>query len=166
MALVFQNVVSMTIPLVDETGSNSQVQMNFALGDFASLPSLVAAVVAGVPAIEALSSASATGMTLSLPFREDDVTPPQAASRVERRGVWELINTQGRRFSISIPSIAQGFVDENGYIRRLLPQVIAFETFLTGSSACDSRGVEIGGIIDAREVFRASTRNSRPPLRG
>jgi hypothetical protein len=166
MALVFQNIATITIPLVDETGSSSQFQLNLQVADLAALPSIISAVIGAVPSIEALSTASATGLSITLPYREDDVTPPQAGSRVERRGIWDLINVRGNRFSISIPSISTGLVDSNGYIIRSDPLVVAFEQYLTTSSACDSRGVEIGGIVDAREVYRRSTRTSRPPVRG
>jgi len=166
MALVFQNIATITIPLVDETGSSSQFQLNLQVANLAALPSIIGAIIGAVPAIEALSSASATGLSITLPYREDDVTPPSAGSRVERRGVWDLINVRGNRFSLSIPSIRTDLVDRNGYIIRNNPLVVAFEQYLTASSACDSRGVEIGGIVDAREVYRRSTRASRPPLRG
>lgn len=166
MALVFTGIATITIPMVDETGSNSQVQINFAVSNFTVLPSVISTVLAGIPGIEALSGAAATGLTLSLPFREDDVTPADPGSRIERRGVWELINTQGRRFSISIPAIDPALVTSLGYIDRNNGLVQAFENFLLTSTACDSRGVEIGGIIDAREVYRASTRTTRPPVRG
>jgi phage tail protein X len=166
MALVFQNIATITIPLVDETGSSSQFQLNLQVANLTALPSIISAVIGAVPGIEALSTASATGLSITLPYREDDVTPPRAGSRVERRGVWDLINVRGNRFSISIPSIRTDVVDSNGYIIRSNPLVVAFEQYLTTSSACDSRGVEIGGIVDAREVYRRSTRTSRPPVRG
>jgi phage tail protein X len=166
MALVFQNIATITIPLVDETGSSSQFQLNLRVANLAAIPSIISAVIGAVPGIEALSNASATGLSITLPYREDDVTPPGAGSRVERRGVWDLINVRGNRFSISIPSIRTDLVDRNGYIIRSNPLVVAFEQYLTASSACDSRGVEVGGIVDAREVYRRSTRTSRPPIRG
>lgn len=166
MALVMQGVMQVTIPLVDETGSHGQFVMNFQFNDPGDIASVLAAIVAGVPAIQALSGASATGLTVSIPYREDNVTAPDPGSRIERRGRWDLINTEGRRFSITIPAISPSLVDGLGYINRLDPRVIAFEAFLQGSSASDSRGVEIGGILDAREVFRASTRTSRPKIRG
>jgi phage tail protein X len=166
MALVFQNIATITIPLVDETGSSSQFQLNLQVANLAAIPSIISAVIAAVPGIEALSTASATGLSITLPYREDDVTPPGAGSRVERRGVWDLINVRGNRFSISIPSIRTDVVDNNGYIIRSNPLVVAFEQYLTASSACDSRGVEIGGVVDAREVYRRSTRTSRPAVRG
>lgn len=166
MALAIQGIMQVTIPLVDETGSNGQFVMNFQFNDPADIASVLAAVVAGVPAIQALSGASATGLTVSIPYRENNVTPPNAGSRIERRGRWDLINTEGRRFSITIPAISPTLVTNLGYINRSDPRVVAFETFLLGSAASDSRGVEIGGIIDAREVYRASTRTSRPPIRG
>ncbi len=166
MALAMQGIMQVTIPLVDETGSNGQFVMNFQFNDPADIASVLAAVVAGVPSIQALSGASATGLTVSIPYRENNVTPPNAGSRIERRGRWDLINTEGRRFSITIPAISPTLVTNLGYIDRSDPRVVAFETFLLGSAASDSRGVEIGGIIDAREVYRASTRTSRPPIRG
>lgn len=166
MALAFQNIVQATIPMVDISGSRSQVQINFRVGAIGDLASIIGVVVGGIPLIEALSRASATGLTLSLPYREDDVTPPQSDSRVERRGRWDLINTEGRRFFITIPAITPGVVNEQGYINRNDPRVVAFEQFLTVSTAADSRGIEIGGIVDAREIYRASTRTSRPRLRG
>lgn len=166
MALAMQGIMQVTIPMVDETGSNGQFVMNFQFDDPADIASVLAAVVAGVPAIQALSAASATGLTVSIPYREDNITPPEPGSRIERRGRWDLINVEGRRFSITIPAIEPELVTNLGYINRSDPRVIAFETFLTASAASDSRGVEIGGIVDAREIYRASTRTSRPPLRG
>lgn len=166
MALVYSGVITVTIPLTDITGSRSQFQMNFKADDPTALPSAIAAIVAGVPGIEALSGASASGLTLSIQYREDDVTTPDANSRVERRGRWDLINVNGNRFYITVPAIDPTLVDSNGYINRSHALVTAFENFLLNSSACDSRGVEVGGIIDAREVYRASTRSSAPKIRG
>lgn len=166
MALAPQGIMQVTIPLVDETGSNGQFVMNFQFNDPADIASVLAAVVAGVPSIQALSGASATGLTVSIPYRENNITPPNDGSRIERRGRWDLINTEGRRFSITIPAISPTLVTSLGYINRSDPRVVAFETFLMASAASDSRGVEIGGIVDAREVYRASTRTSRPPIRG
>ena len=165
MALAFTDRAKLTIPLVDATGSTSQFQLNFQVQPLTSLVSVVTAVIGGVPAIEALSGASARGVTLSLQWREDDITAPAADSRVERVGRWDLINTQGRTFSVSVPAIRSSVVDNNGYIIRSHPLVIAFETFLLQSSACDDRGVEVGGIRDAREIYRASKRRA-PRVRG
>lgn len=166
MALAIQGIMQVTIPLVDETGSNGQFVMNFQFNDPGDIASVLAAVVAGVPSIQALSSASATGLTVSIPYREDNITPPEPGSRIERRGRWDLINVEGRRFSITIPAIEPELVTNLGYINRSDPRVVAFETFLLGSAASDSRGVEVGGVVDAREIYRASTRTSRPPIRG
>lgn len=167
MALAFQGVINVTIPMVDASGSVSQFQLNLALSptNLATLPSLLATVVGGVPAIEAISGASARGLTISIPYREDDVTPPDAGSRVERVGRFDVINVNGQRFAINVPAIDPALVDNLGYINRSNPLVQAFETFLLTSSASDSRGVEIGGIIDAREVFRRSTRTRMPRIR-
>ena len=165
MALAFTNRARLTIPLVDATGSNAQFQINFRVLALTDLPSVAAAVVGGVPAIEALSGGSARGVTLSLQWREDDITSPAPDSRVERIGRWDLINTEGRTFSVSIPAIRSSLVDTNGYIIRSNPLVAAFETFLLQSSACDDRGVEVGGVRDAREIYRASKRRA-PRVRG
>ena len=165
MALTFTNRARLTIPLVDATGSTAQFQINFRVLALTDLPSVATAVVGGVPTIEALSGGSARGVTLSLQWREDDITSPAPESRVERVGRWDLINTEGRTFSVSIPAIRSSLVDTNGYIIRSNPLVAAFETFLLQSSACDDRGVEVGGVRDAREIYRASKRRA-PRVRG
>lgn len=165
MALEFTNRAKLTIPLVDATGSTAQFQLNFRVQPLANLVSVVTAVIAGVPAIEALSGAAARGVTLSLQWREDDITSPATDSRVERVGRWDLINTQGRTFTVSIPAIKPSLVDTNGYITRSNPLISAFETFLLQSSACDDRGVEVGGVRDAREIYRAS-KGRAPRVRG
>lgn len=165
--LAFQGVLQVTIPMVDASGSLSQFQMNFALSptNLTTLPTVLATIVGGVPALEALSGASARGLTVSLPYREDDVTPPDPGSRVERVGRFDLINTNGQRFAINIPAIDPALVDNLGYIDLNNPLVQAFTTFLFNSSASDSRGVEIGGILDARELFRRTTRTRAPRIR-
>lgn len=163
MALTYQNRATITIPLLDATGSNAQIRIQLRVPQLSDLESVVTALTTQLPNVLALTGGSARAMTVSLPWADPAPPAPAGGSRVERIGQWMVSAVGGRTGTISIPAVRDTLVDAVGYIIRTLPAVQAFENFLVEHAVLPD-GTDITAVLDARETFRSSGRRA-PRLR-
>lgn len=163
MALTFGRRATVTIPLLDATGSTAQIRLQVRVNALADLEDVTTTIVNNLNNILALTGGSARTMTISLPW--SDPTPPAAlaGSRVEKIGQWLVGAAGGRTGTISIPALRDTLVDAIGYVARTNPAVQAFETFLLNDVVLPD-GTDITSVLDAREVFKSSGRRA-PRLR-
>ena len=165
MALTFQNRAIINVPLLDATGSSAQIRFQVRLNSpiDGGIEDVVQAVLTTLPNILALTGGSARSMTISIPWADPTPPAPLAGSRIEKVGQWLINAAGGRTGTISIPSVRDTLVDAIGYIVRTNPAVQQFEQFLANYAVL-SDGTDITGVVDAREVFKASGRRA-PRLR-
>lgn len=163
MALTYQGRVNVSVPVIDATGSTAQIRFTVALPNLEDAESVLNEIQTNINSILLLTGGAARSMTVSFPWADPTPSAPSPGSRVERLGQW-LVSAGGRKTGLfTIPAIRDGFIDGIGYIIRSAAAVQALENFLT-TRVMLTDGSDITGILDAREVFRAS-RRAAPRLR-
>lgn len=151
---------SVTFTLKDETGSTSNVQVNF---DAATAVATVrTAANALVPLIAAISRCSVQGYRITFPTYENAPVAPAAKSRVEQKGIFIARTAAAKTARISIPGINTDYVLSSGRIDDDAAPVAAFRAALFGAPWTDSNGSDLAVLEKAYEASRTTTRRQLP----
>lgn len=164
MAIVTGPVATVTVNLIDETGSRSNVQL---YAPFATVVAdLVTALNTIIIDIQAASGCAVEGWSISYSAGENAILAPNAGSRVERKGLFMFNTAVATKYNrLSLPSILPSLLVDGGRIDEDNAVVSTFISNLIAGPWTDSNGNNITGLRSAYERFSSTTRVQLPSVR-
>lgn len=163
MALTLDPTLTVTLTLLDETGSHSKMRVHLPATTTAANAQTRAAALAA--AVAANTGCTVPSYTIS--YEAEDPTPgiPAAGSRVEHKGRFIFQRANGQSSRLEIPSILPEKVQSDGAIDLSDTDVAAFVAEIVGNGYTGPDNSDIGSASAAYEAFTGSTRNQLPTRR-
>jgi hypothetical protein len=156
---------SLTFVLRDETGSVSNLSLD--VPQTTAMDAAMLAAAALRPLIQGISDCAVLSYSLTYSAFDDAPEAAGAASRVERKGIFQFLTAAGKKVSYQVPGIKASAVLTSGRLDDDNLEVAVFHGAITALNAlyCDSNGVDITTLVAAYERYRGTTRAWTPTNR-
>ena len=157
MAFVLRPTAELTVTFLDETGSTGTVSIpiaNNATITATEVNELVTLLVA-------FTLGSIVSVAHTVGYFEGAPNTAEQDSRVERKGVFNLVDAAGRNISLQVPTIEDSILNNEGAIIQANTEVAPFITWLIANARTQG-GTAPTQVRGAYELYRRSTKTLLP----